>query len=186
MLLVTWRRFCHTTVRGVLLEVVEEILKDKEYDPDNSVNVELVKTIADEVHTKLKNSWVPYTGVSVLSPQSKSRSSFWIPPCFSFLPSPFPTYLSSPLLIPVFYTLFSSISFHFPPLPFSPRSILPWGSRFFLGPPSLVRLWQHCISSPSGSGQSTAAKRFCHVIETIGNRPTCILFIHKQSIRTWT
>jgi len=111
MLLVTWRRFCHTTVRGVLLEVVEEILKDKEYDPDNSVNVELVKTIADEVHTKLKNSWVPYTGVSVLSPQSKSRSSFWIPPCFSFLPLPLSDLSFLPafnpcLLYPFFFNIF--------------------------------------------------------------------------------
>jgi len=64
-------RFCHGTVRGVLQEVVEELLRDKEYDPDNNVNVELVKTVADEVHAKLKNSSV---GLCLLELLSKRAS----------------------------------------------------------------------------------------------------------------
>jgi len=47
-------RFCHATVKAVLQEVADELLRDKEYDPENSI--ELVKSVADEVHMRLKNS----------------------------------------------------------------------------------------------------------------------------------
>jgi len=47
-------RFCHASVKAVLQQVADELLKDKEYDPENSI--ELVKTVADEVHARLKNS----------------------------------------------------------------------------------------------------------------------------------
>ena len=47
-------RFCHAAVRSVLQEVADELLRDKTYDADNMI--ELVKSVADDVHNKLKNS----------------------------------------------------------------------------------------------------------------------------------
>ena len=47
-------RFSNTTVKTVLEEVTDTLLRDKEYDPENSI--ELVKSVADEVQARLKNS----------------------------------------------------------------------------------------------------------------------------------
>jgi len=48
------RRFSHETVKAVLQQVADELLRDKEYDPET--NIELIKSVADEVHHRLKNS----------------------------------------------------------------------------------------------------------------------------------
>jgi len=41
-------------VKAVLEEVADELLKDKEYNPENST--ELIKSVADEVQARLKSS----------------------------------------------------------------------------------------------------------------------------------
>lgn len=41
-------------MQTVLEEVADELLRDKEYDPENSI--ELVKSVADEVQARLKSS----------------------------------------------------------------------------------------------------------------------------------
>jgi len=46
-------RFSHAAVKAVLQEVADELLRDKEYDPEN--NIELIKSVADEVQTRLQN-----------------------------------------------------------------------------------------------------------------------------------
>ena len=48
-------RFSHVTVKAVLAGVANEVLANKEYDPDNSS--ELVKFVADQVQARLRNSW---------------------------------------------------------------------------------------------------------------------------------
>ena len=47
-------RFCHDVVKSVLAEVADDLLRDKEYDPET--NMELVKSVADEIQTRLINS----------------------------------------------------------------------------------------------------------------------------------
>ena len=41
-------------MKAVLEQVSDELLRDKEYDPENTVA--LIKSVADEVQTRLKNS----------------------------------------------------------------------------------------------------------------------------------
>jgi len=48
-------RFSHAVVKAVLEEVSDEILRDKEYDAENSIA--LIKSVADEVLRKLQNSY---------------------------------------------------------------------------------------------------------------------------------
>ena len=47
------RRFCRAAVKSVLVEVCDDLLREHEYDPDTSI--ELVKSVADEVHTRLQH-----------------------------------------------------------------------------------------------------------------------------------
>ena len=46
-------RFSHAIVKAVLEEVSEELLRDQEYDPENSTV--LTKSVADEIQAKLQN-----------------------------------------------------------------------------------------------------------------------------------
>jgi len=47
------RRFSHSTVKAVLEAVSDELLRDKEYDPEN--NMALIRSVADEVQSRLQN-----------------------------------------------------------------------------------------------------------------------------------
>jgi len=53
-MLVATGRFNHAVVKAVLKEVSDELLQDKEYDPEN--DTAFIKSVGDEIQTRLQNS----------------------------------------------------------------------------------------------------------------------------------